>query len=228
MRRRLRWSQPSHYDQGMEDFFAGARQWSLGEVAALLTAKTALTTLTLADAREVVKRMRPSRIPAGTVLLREGEKHVSFMLFILEGEALVESVAAGHGESMVLKTVGPGSLIGEQGILDNKARSATVTAASDMAVAVMDQEAFARLVDEVPKVACSVLAEMLRAVSERLREANHRMHMLTRINQAMEAQIEAMAQEADSPAAPRPEAPRAGAPDLPTAGDPAYAATQRL
>lgn len=174
----------------MDGFFEGARRWSVRDVAQFLTRETALTVLATDDAIEVVRRMQPSRVAAGTVLLREGDRPADFMLFLLEGEAVVET-AAGHGEPMILKWVGPGGLIGEQGIVDNDARSATVTAATDVAVAVLTQQAFAQLVREHPGIACSLLAQMLGVVSERLRAANRRMKMLHRLNTAMEEQVSA-------------------------------------
>ena len=135
--------------------------------------------------------MRPYRVKMGTVLFREGDKDANFMIFILQGEAVVESSASGHGESMVLKVLGEGDVIGELGIIDSRARSATVTAVSEMALATMDQAAFAQMVREAPALACSFLGSMLHSVSNRLRESNRRVHTMAQINRSLQAELEA-------------------------------------
>lgn len=174
----------------MDTFFSDKKRWTTSDVAQLLVSHNSLTTVSLEDATEFVKRMQPRRVKHGTVLFREGERDSNFMVFILQGEAVVESSTTGHGESMVLKLLGGGDIIGELGIIDNKARSATVTAASDMALAVMDQAAFALLIKEAPSLGCSLLGSLLQSVGNRLRESNRMVHTLTLINKSLHAELE--------------------------------------
>ena len=128
------------------------------KAAALLITEGALVELSAADAREVVSYMRPERIKAGEVVIREGESTRSdFMALVLDGEVTVEnSVAAAH-DSMVVSILGPGSLIGEMGIIDGGPRSATCTASTDLALAVLTREALTRLMDTHPSVAARLL-----------------------------------------------------------------------
>ena len=114
------------------------------KAAALLITEGALVELSAADAREVVSYMRPERIKAGEVVIREGEStRNDFMALVLDGEVTVEnSVAAAH-DSMVVSILGPGSLIGDMGIIDGGPRSATCTAWTDLALAVLTREALA-------------------------------------------------------------------------------------
>ena len=116
-------------------FFRKERDWSHRDVAYLVRSHELFSMLNQTEGVALVQHMRPQKVKAGTVLFHEGQKNASFMALILEGEATVETQGAGHGEAIILKVLGEGDLIGEQGILDNGARSATVTAATDMGMA---------------------------------------------------------------------------------------------
>lgn len=173
----------------MESVFIDKRHWTASDVAELMVSHTALTHISFDDAKAIVTRMKPRRVPIGTVLFRENEKDADSMLFILQGEAVVENSAGGHGEAVVLTVVKAGDIIGEQGVMDNQVRSATVTAATDMMVAVLDQASFAAMIKEEPAVACSLLGSMFKSMSQRLREAGRRLHTLTQINKSLHQEL---------------------------------------
>lgn len=185
----------------MDTFFSDKRRWTHLEVADLLVSHNALTSISKEDALEFAKRMRPSRVKEGTVLFREGEKNSTFMIFILQGEAIVESGSLSHNDSTIFKVLGEGDLIGELGIIDNRARAATVTAVSEIALAVMDQASFAKMISEKPALACSFLGTMLQSVSNRLRESNHRVRTLNQINKSLTQELAAVRQEMEGAAA---------------------------
>lgn len=214
----------------MDTFFSDKKRWTTGDVAQLLVSHTSLTNISQEDATEFVKRMQPRRVKHGTVLFREGERDSHFMVFILQGEAVVESSTTGHGESMVLKLLGEGDIIGELGIIDNKARSATVTAASDMALAVMDQAAFALLIKEAPSLGCSLLGSLLQSVGNRLRESNRMVHTLTLINKSLHAELETIMdrdEDAEIAAAAHGARPRAASPKPSDSGKPSQTLFKR-
>lgn len=213
----------------MDTFFSDKKRWTTSDVAQLLVSHTSLTNISQEDATEFVKRMQPRRIKHGTVLFREGERDSHFMVFILQGEAVVESSTTGHGESMVLKLLGEGDIIGELGIIDNKARSATVTAASDMALAVMDQTAFAQLIKEAPGLGCSLLGTLLQSVGNRLRESNRMVHTLTLINKSLHAELETiMARDEDAEHAAKQVRPRPVSAKAAHSSQPGQAVFKRL
>jgi CRP-like cAMP-binding protein len=78
-------------------------------------------------------------------------------------------------------------VFGELGILDGKARSATVTAVTDMDIAVLDRVGLARLVDSLPGVACSLFSAIIVRVGERLRATNIRVQELVAENNKLKA-----------------------------------------
>ena len=162
------------------------------KAAALLITEGALVELSAADAREVVSYMRPERIKAGEVVIREGESTRSdFMALVLDGEVTVEnSVAAAH-DSMVVSILGPGSLIGEMGIIDGGPRSATCTASTDLALAVLTREALTRLMDTHPSVAARLLLAMSKRIADHLRETNRKLMTFAQVSKALQQELDA-------------------------------------
>ena len=162
------------------------------KAAALLITEGALVELSAADAREVVSYMRPERIKAGEVVIREGEStRNDFMALVLDGEVTVEnSVAAAH-DSMVVSILGPGSLIGEMGIIDGGPRSATCTASTDLALAVLTREALARLMDTHPSVAARLLQAMSKRIGDHLRETNRKLMTFAQVSKALQQELDA-------------------------------------
>ncbi|HRN07518.1 MAG TPA: cyclic nucleotide-binding domain-containing protein [Ottowia sp.] len=162
------------------------------KAAALLITEGALVELSAADAREVVSYMRPERIKAGEVVIREGEStRNDFMALVLDGEVTVEnSVAAAH-DSMVVSILGPGSLIGEMGIIDGGPRSATCTASTDLALAVLTREALTRLMDTHPSVAARLLLAMSKRIADHLRETNRKLMTFAQVSKALQQELDA-------------------------------------
>ena len=162
------------------------------KAAALLITEGALVELSAADAREVVSYMRPERIKAGEVVIREGEStRNDFMALVLDGEVTVEnSVAAAH-DSMVVSILGPGSLIGEMGIIDGGPRSATCTASTDLALAVLTREALTRLMDTHPSVAARLLLAMSKRIADHLRETNRKLMTCAQVSKALQQELDA-------------------------------------
>jgi CRP/FNR family cyclic AMP-dependent transcriptional regulator len=162
----------------LDSFVTDTRTWTRLEVAELLVSQTALTELTREIAVQIVDLVRAEHVAAGTVLIQEGVTSTGFMALILEGEAIVANAIAGADESVVLAELGPGALFGELGILDGKPRSATVTAITDVDIAVLDRPGLARLIDTLPGAACALLSAIIVRVSERLRATNSRVQEL--------------------------------------------------
>lgn len=167
------------------------KHWSIAAIAQQLVAQNALATLTTHHAVILAQRMRLCDIAQGTVLFRAGDTNTDFMALVLDGAALVEAVDSGAGEALVLKIVSDRDMLGEMGIIANSPRSATVTASTDMTVAILDQSAFAQLVKEMPELACAFMSTIFQGLTTRLRESNRKLQTMTRINQSMYAELDA-------------------------------------
>ena len=109
---------------------------------------------------EIASLTTEIEVPEGKVLAREGEPGREFYV-ILDGKADVD-IAGKH-----VATLGPGDFFGEMALLDQGPRVATVTASSNMEVAVLDPREFVSLIEKHPGVARKVLKVM----ASRLREA---------------------------------------------------------
>ncbi|WP_066272406.1 cyclic nucleotide-binding domain-containing protein [Hydrogenophaga palleronii] len=161
------------------------------EVAArLLVTASALADLTIGDALKVVGYMRPKLIKAGTVIIQEGEvKQTDYMLLVLEGDIAVENELPGLHESMVVNIMGPGHLIGEMGVLDGAPRSATCTANTDIAVAVLSRTALMRLLKDDPKLGARLLLAISKRMADRLRETTRKLRTFAQMNKALQQEL---------------------------------------
>lgn len=95
---------------------------------------------------------------AGATICRVDEPGDS-MYAIVEGQ--VEISLGGK----VIEVLGPGDVFGEMSLIDRSPRSATATAKSACAIAVIDERRFGFMVQQTPYFAL----EMLRTLSVRLR-----------------------------------------------------------
>lgn len=158
--------------------------------AELLMAPTALMPLTLKEARLVVRCMQPQIVAKGTVFIREGDaRDTGFMLLLLDGEVTVETQVASRAEPIVLSLLGPGSLIGELGLLDGQPRYASCVAATPLRCAILTREALDQLMNEHPAVAAKLLLALSLRIGMRLREVTDKLKMYVQLTQVMEQEI---------------------------------------
>jgi CRP-like cAMP-binding protein len=93
------------------------------------------------------------------------------MLFILKGEADVR-IPGFDGRDVRVALYNQGSMVGEMGFLDGQPRSATVTAVSNLSVAVLDRSAFDRFASEHSSAARQILMHVAMELNARLRRTN--------------------------------------------------------
>lgn len=159
--------------------------------AQLLITPTALADLSMADARTVIGFMQPRRVKAGTVFIKEGEvTHNDYMMLVLSGDVLVQKDVTTMEDSIVMSIIGPGSLIGEMGVLDGEPRSATCSASTDLTVAVMSREALLKLIKDKPVVSARLMMAISKRLSDRLREANRKIKTLTGLSRALQQELD--------------------------------------
>jgi CRP-like cAMP-binding protein len=112
------------------------------------------------DLAKIARLTVEVNVPAGKVLAREGEPGHEF--FVIEEGTATATLRGGETARM-----GPGECFGELALLNRAPRAATVQAETEMRLVVLDAREFANLIDDVPRVARSVMA----AVAERLESA---------------------------------------------------------
>ena len=113
---------------------------------------------------QVSSLMTPLDLKAGKVLARQGEVGREFLI-LLEGQ--VEVVRDGK----IIAVRGPGDFIGEIALLDNRPRTATVTARTDVVVEVFRGE-FASLLAKAPELSSQIMVTMARRLAALDRDSN--------------------------------------------------------
>lgn len=160
------------------------------KTAQLLVTPTSLADLSPTDARVVVSYMQPKRLKQGTVFIHEGEvTHTDFMMIIIEGEVLVQREVSNSDDGLVMSVIGPGSMIGEMGLLDGEPRSASCTAATDLTAAVLPRDAMLKLIKSKPEVAARLMLAISKRLSDRLREANRKIKTIDAMYRALQQEL---------------------------------------
>jgi CRP/FNR family transcriptional regulator, cyclic AMP receptor protein len=108
---------------------------------------------------QISSLMTPLNIAAGRVLAHQGEIGREFMI-LLQGEIEVAR------DGKVLAVRGTGDYVGEIALLDERARTATLTARTDIVVEVLNRAEFSSLLAEAPELSSQIGATMARRLAE--------------------------------------------------------------
>jgi len=115
------------------------------------------------DLANLARNAHERTFPAGAALTDEDESGVTFGV-IMDGQAAVTV----HGQHA--RTLGPGEFFGEMALIDHSARSATVTAETDLRCLMFTSWVFRPFALEHPEVAWALLELMV----QRVRDAESR------------------------------------------------------
>lgn len=97
------------------------------------------------------------RYPANTVLCHEGE--VEHIFYVLHTGIVKITQAVPGGEDRLLALRGPGEFFGEMALIDDSPRSATVTAATEVAVIEITEGVFDQVLTGSPTLAITLLRQ---------------------------------------------------------------------
>lgn len=159
---------------------------------ALLAQAAPLAAMARDEARTVVDAMRPVRLVAGTLLFEEGDAiDNDYMVLVLEGQLRAVHSTGMPGEESVISVIGPGSLLGEMGVIDGGPRSASCTALTDVKLGVLSRAALIELVDAHPGAAARLMLGLSKGLAERLREGNRRLRTLSQVTRALQSELDA-------------------------------------
>jgi CRP/FNR family transcriptional regulator, cyclic AMP receptor protein len=159
--------------------------------ATLLTAPTALMQLSGEEAKVVVSYMQPKRIASGTVFIKEGDqKDTGYMVLVLDGEVTVENIVVSRISPVTVNVLGPGSLIGEMGLVDGEPRSATCTATTDLRCAILTRDALEDLMTDAPQIGGKLMMAVSLRIAQRLRDTADKLKLYSQLTQAMQQEID--------------------------------------
>ena len=108
---------------------------------------------------QISSLMTPLDIAAGRVLANQGDIGREFMI-LLEGEIEVAR------DGKVIAVRGAGDYVGEIALLDERPRTATLTARTDIVVEVLNRAEFSSLLAEAPDLSGQIRATMTRRLAE--------------------------------------------------------------
>jgi CRP-like cAMP-binding protein len=134
--------------------------------------------------------MTPRFYPTGTKFIREGDAGNSgFMALLVEGEVVVERITVSASDPVTVRVLGPGSLVGEIGLVDNEPRSASCTASSDVLCAILTRAALDSMIEGEPRVAAKLLLGVSSNIAERLRDTTRQIKLYARLATAMREEL---------------------------------------
>ncbi|MDD0811157.1 cyclic nucleotide-binding domain-containing protein [Curvibacter sp. RS43] len=159
--------------------------------AQMLHAPAALIQLSADDARRVVSYMEPYRLLAGQCFMREGQtEDTDYMLLILEGDVMVENFIVSRRTPITTAVIGAGALVGELGLLDGSARSATCTTCTDVLAAKLTRQALGDLLEEDPTLGVKLLLAIGVHMSNRVRERTDKLKSYAALIQTMQQEMD--------------------------------------
>jgi CRP/FNR family cyclic AMP-dependent transcriptional regulator len=137
------------------------------------------------EIHKVLNRTSLREFPAGAAIIQEGEPGDS--LFIMqEGEVeitkqltLVLDEDTPKERVMIRLKAENGVYFGEMALLENEARSATVTALSDCSVLELHRKDFLDLIEKNPAMGVKLLLRLAQVLSQHLRKTNQDVVKLT-------------------------------------------------
>ena len=116
----------------------------------LLKATPLLAELNRHELEEVGRLADEVDVPAGRVLMREGDSGQEFFV-IIDGQVRIER------GGKVLRTLGPGDFFGEVALLSEGPRTATATVETPAQLLVLAHREFHSLMSQFPSIQTSVL-----------------------------------------------------------------------
>ncbi|MFM9873125.1 MAG: Crp/Fnr family transcriptional regulator [Fimbriimonadaceae bacterium] len=122
--------------------------------------------LNVAQIAQIAQITTTKEFGGGDTLVRQFAKDAD-LLIVLEGNAKIRGFS---GEEIA--TAGPGSVIGEMSLIDDKPRSATVVAAGAVKCATISNNELWGVMNNEPEIAKIILLNIGRILTARLRAAN--------------------------------------------------------
>jgi CRP-like cAMP-binding protein len=123
----------------------------------LLARVPLFSNLSRSDLEECARLTDEIDVPAGKVLMRQGDAGREFFL-------IVDGTVAIDRDGRRLTSLGPGAFLGEIALVDGGPRTATATAETPVRVLVLGQREFRTLIDDFKSVRIGVLEALAQRV----------------------------------------------------------------
>jgi CRP/FNR family transcriptional regulator, cyclic AMP receptor protein len=155
-----------------------------------LCAAECITPMSRQEAKIASSYMRARQYSDGDIILREGDKsNTNYMLWILDGDAVVEALASSLSSPITVTVLGPGTTLGELSLMDGGLRSLTCTASGTTRCATLTKRMLQNMALEHPEVATKLMSIIFIGVSVRLRDLTEKLKRYVRLNQTMNEEL---------------------------------------
>jgi CRP/FNR family transcriptional regulator, cyclic AMP receptor protein len=152
----------------------------------LLCRARSILAMTPKEAELAVGFMVARQYEVGAQVFRDGDASDStFMLWILQGEATIETAASNPRDAITMTVMEPGSTLGEMGLMDGSRRSANCTACSTLRCAMLTRRGLQQLTSRHPDVAAKLMAIICMGLSNRLRDVTEKFKRHMRVSNIM-------------------------------------------
>ncbi len=121
------------------------------------------------ELKNIASIIKERNYKKGDIIVKQGEEGIG--LFIIKSGKVKVSKTLSSGKVLDIAIHSDGEYFGELSMLDNKPRSATVTALEDTQTFVMSYWEFKALLESKPELALSILPVLV----ERFRETNEQL-----------------------------------------------------
>jgi CRP/FNR family transcriptional regulator, cyclic AMP receptor protein len=149
-----------------------------------------ITPMSRQEAKIASSYMRARQYSDGDVILKEGDKsNTNYMLWILDGEAVVEALSTNLSNPITVTVLGPGTTLGELSLMDGGVRSLSCTAASNTRCATLTKRMLQNMALDHPEVATKLMSIIFIGVSVRLRDLTEKLKRYVRLNQTMNEEL---------------------------------------
>lgn len=166
-----------------------AVNYSLGDIASLLSAATAFEGMPRAHAMRLAQLMEMHQYQPGQNLTVEGQSNHGWLMLVVSGDAKVTSKLVEGVSPVIYRRATSGHIIGEVGFIDNQPHSATCTAQTAMHVAQLRRDDFSALLEKQPLAAAQLMAGLLKVMAKRLRHANMTIQTLGVVHHGLQNEI---------------------------------------
>lgn len=154
-----------------------------------LCRKDSVMPLSPLEAGHVARYLLPRQYKPGEVLVREGDAHSNYMLWILHGDATIEAVTANPQDALTMTVLQAGSTLGEMGLMDGSRRSVTCTASSTVRAAILTRQSLRTLSARHPEVAVKLMCLVCMGISVRLRDVTDKFKRYVMMTHAMRDEL---------------------------------------
>ena len=119
--------------------------------------------------------MKAYTAPAGTLILKEGEKDSSCLCIIVEGTVNIFKLSEPNDDHIKIAEIEAGFSIGEMSVIDGKPLSASAISLTDATILIMTRADFLNLLKKNSNLGIKILYRVAKLISERLRTTTGRL-----------------------------------------------------